>query len=249
MVVKSIKDKSGSFFLYLCSKGFQNSESSTKGNALSVSVSDQKKPGGWKAMPFILGNETFERFATIGLLSNFMVYLMREFNMDQVSASNVLFIWSGVTNFAPLVGAFISDAYVGRFLTIAVCSVASFLGMLTITLTAWIPDLQPPRCQPEQQLIGHCISASKAQIGVLECGVYYDPPLKDYVLSKLPLTYQFRSLNKAAITTENDIEPDVMSAFNFVYFLYVARRYRYKGQVQIESKSSEPDVELSSMKA
>ncbi|KAK8617328.1 hypothetical protein V6N13_080245 [Hibiscus sabdariffa] len=334
MVVKSIKDKSGSFFLYLCSKGFQNSESSTKGNALSVSVSDQKKPGGWKAMPFILGNETFERFATIGLLSNFMVYLMREFNMDQVSASNVLFIWSGVTNFAPLVGAFISDAYVGRFLTIAVCSVASFLGMLTITLTAWIPDLQPPRCQPEQQLIGHCISASKAQIGVLvmglgllsigtggirpcsipfgidqfdptteeglkgissffnwyyttftlvilltltlvvyiqdqvswvlglgiptilmassivlffigtriyvhvkpqgsifsniaqvfvaaykkrhlklpeegqECGVYYDPPLKDYVLSKLPLTYQFRSLNKAAITTENDIEPD-----------------------------------------
>ncbi|XP_039047699.1 protein NRT1/ PTR FAMILY 2.13-like [Hibiscus syriacus] len=285
-------------------------------------------------MPFILGNETFERFATIGLLSNFMVYLMKEFNMDQVSASNVLNIWSGVTNFAPLVGAFISDAYVGRFLTIAVSSVASFLGMLTITLTAWIPDLQPPKCQPELQLHGHCIGPSKAQIGVLiiglgllsigtggirpcsipfgidqfdptteegskgissffnwyyttftlvilltltvvvyiqdqvswvlglgiptilmassivlfligtriyvhvkphgsifssiaqvfvaahkkrhlklpevgmDCGAYYDPPLKDYVLSKLPLTYQFRFLNKAAIMMENDIQPD-----------------------------------------
>lgn len=78
-------------------------------------------------MPFILGNETFERFATIGLLSNFMVYLMKKFNMDQVSASNVLNIWSGVSNFAPLIGAFISDAYVGRFATIAVASVASFM--------------------------------------------------------------------------------------------------------------------------
>ncbi|GMI79824.1 nitrate transporter 1.7, NRT1/ PTR family 2.13 [Hibiscus trionum] len=342
MVVKSDKYKSGSLFRYLCSKGFQNSATSssheqgatTKENALSVSVLDQKKPGGWKAMPFILGNETFERFATIGLLSNFMVYLMREFNMDQVSASNVIYIWSGVTNFAPLVGAFISDAYVGRFLTIGFSSVASFLGMLTITLTAWIPDLQPPKCQLEQQSHGHCIGASTAQMGVLimglgllsigtggirpcsipfgidqfdptteeglkginsffnwyyttftlvilltltiviyiqdqvswvlglgiptilmacsivlfligtrifvhvkpqgsifssiaqvfvaaykkrhlklpeegqECGVYYDPPLKDYVLSKLPLSYQFRFLNKAAITKENDIKPD-----------------------------------------
>ena len=73
------------------------------------------------------GNETFERLATFGLWANFMVYLMREFHMDQVSASNVLYIWSGVTNFAPLIGAFISDAYAGRFRTIAVASVASFL--------------------------------------------------------------------------------------------------------------------------
>ncbi|KAG8500662.1 hypothetical protein CXB51_002631 [Gossypium anomalum] len=287
MVVKSIKEKSSSFFLYFCSKGFKKPASpqqGTKGNAVS---SEQKQPGGWKAMPFILGNETFERFATIGLLSNFMVYLMKKFNMDQVSASNVLNIWSGVSNFAPLIGAFISDAYVGRFATIAVASVASFLGMLTITLTAWIPQLQPPQCPAEQQLHGHCISPNKAQLGVLltglgllsigtggirpcsipfgidqrderdqqllqlvlhhihighiahfnpcglysrlselvfvaaynkrhlklpaeghEFGVFYDPPLKEYVLSKLPLTYQFRFMNKAAITTKNDLEDD-----------------------------------------
>ncbi|KAE8696588.1 Protein NRT1/ PTR FAMILY 2.13 [Hibiscus syriacus] len=310
MAEKSLKEKSGFFFPYLCSKGFQKSPSSSSpSDALSVTVSDQKKPGGWKAMPFILGNETFERFATIGLLSNFMVF-DEGYNMEQVSASNVIYIWSGVTNFAPLIGAFISDAYVGRFLTIGVSSVASFLGMLTITLTAWIPDLQPPKCLPEQKLLGHCIGPSMGQMGVLitglgllsigtggirpcsipfgidqfdptteegakgissffncwvlglgiptilmassivlflvgtriyvhvkpqgsifsniaqvffaaykkrhlrlpaegqECGVYYDPPVKDYVLSKLPLTYQFRFLNKAAIVTEDDIEPD-----------------------------------------
>lgn len=73
------------------------------------------------------GNETFERLATFGLLANFMVYLMRVFHLEQVTAANVLNIWSGVTNFAPLVGAFISDAYVGRFKTIAFASCAAFL--------------------------------------------------------------------------------------------------------------------------
>lgn len=75
----------------------------------------------------VAGNETFERLATFGLSANFMVYLMRELHMDQVSASNVFNIWFGITNFAPLLGAIISDAYAGRFRTIAVASFASFL--------------------------------------------------------------------------------------------------------------------------
>jgi dipeptide/tripeptide permease len=51
-----------------------------------------------------------------------MVYLTREFHLDQVHASNILNIWSGLTNFAPLLGAFVSDTYAGRFRTIAFAS-------------------------------------------------------------------------------------------------------------------------------
>lgn len=76
---------------------------------------------------FCAGNETFERLAAFGLLANFMVYLTREYHMEQVSASNIIYIWSGITNFAPLVGAFICDAYAGRFRTIAVASFSSLL--------------------------------------------------------------------------------------------------------------------------
>lgn len=75
----------------------------------------------------LAGNETFERLATVGLLANFNVFLMTQFHMDQVYASNVINIWSGITNFAPLIGAFISDAYVGRFRTIAFSSFAALL--------------------------------------------------------------------------------------------------------------------------
>lgn len=74
-----------------------------------------------------VGNETFERLATVGLLANFMMFLLTQFHMDQVNASNLLNIWSGVGNFAPLLGAYISDAYLGRFWTIGFSSFASLL--------------------------------------------------------------------------------------------------------------------------
>lgn len=73
------------------------------------------------------GNETFERLAAFGLFANFMVYLTREFHLDQVYASNILNMWSGITNFAPLLGAFISDTYTGRFKAIAFGSFFSLL--------------------------------------------------------------------------------------------------------------------------
>ncbi|KAI3844010.1 hypothetical protein MKW92_016961 [Papaver armeniacum] len=60
------------------------------------------KHGGWKSMRYILGNETFERLATYGLLANFMVYLLKQFHLEQVFATNIINIWSGTTNFAPL---------------------------------------------------------------------------------------------------------------------------------------------------
>ncbi|KAJ7953740.1 NRT1/PTR family protein 2.2 [Quillaja saponaria] len=185
------------------------------GTTLSdCSTTIEKKPGGWRAMPFILGNETFERLAGIGLLANFMVYLTRELHMDQVTASNVLNIWSGISNFGPLIGAFISDAYVGRFKTIAFASCASFLGMFTVTLTAWLPELHPPPCAPHElaagiaQVVVAAYKKRKVELPVDNHMIYYDPPLKGNALSKLPLTNQFRFLNKAALTMEGELNPD-----------------------------------------
>ncbi|CAL0318287.1 unnamed protein product [Lupinus luteus] len=133
-----------------------------------------KKPGGWKAMPFILGNESFERLATFGLTANFMVYLIREFHLDQVSAANIIYIWSGVGNFAPVLGAFISDAYIGRFRTIAFGSFATLLGMILVTLTAWLPELHPETCTPQQLALNQCFAAPKtSQLGFLILGLSF----------------------------------------------------------------------------
>ena len=77
---------------------------------------------------------TKRRLAAFGLFANFMVYLTREFHLDQVYASNILNIWSGITNFFPLIGAFISDAYVGRFWTIAFASFSSLLVQISFNV-------------------------------------------------------------------------------------------------------------------
>ncbi|XP_061995116.1 protein NRT1/ PTR FAMILY 2.13-like [Rosa rugosa] len=131
----------------------------------------RRKPGGWKAISFVLANDTLERLATFGLLANFMVYLTREMHLDQVSASNIIYIWSGLTNFAPLLGAFVSDSYVGRFRAIAFGSFSLLLGMATLTMTAWLPKLHPPPCSSNQLKLGQCPPPSKAQLGFLSLGL------------------------------------------------------------------------------
>lgn len=118
-------------------------------------------------MPYIIGNETFEKVASVGLLSNFTVYLVNEFKMEQVAATNLANIFFGTTNFAPLLGAFISDAYWGRFRTLAYSTIASFLGMLTMTLSASIPQLKPQECSEAAQQAGHCKGPSNLQFGIL----------------------------------------------------------------------------------
>ncbi|KAM7464555.1 hypothetical protein LguiA_032676 [Lonicera macranthoides] len=133
----------------------------------SKTTATKRKPGGWRSMPFVLGNETFERLATMGLLANFMMFLLTQFHMDQVNASNLLNIWSGVGNFAPLLGAYISDAHVGRFWTIGFSSFASLLGMMTLTLIVSIPQLHPPPCALAQKRLDQCKGPTISQMGVL----------------------------------------------------------------------------------
>ncbi|XP_023740357.1 protein NRT1/ PTR FAMILY 2.13 [Lactuca sativa] len=127
----------------------------------------KRKPGGWKSMPYILGNESFERLASIGLVANFTVFLMTVFHMDQVSSSNLINIWSGVSNFAPLIGAFISDAYVGKFWVIAFSSFATLSGMVTMTLIVGLPKLHPPSCTTQQARLNQCQAPTNRQFGIL----------------------------------------------------------------------------------
>ncbi|XP_030475414.2 protein NRT1/ PTR FAMILY 2.11-like [Syzygium oleosum] len=106
--------------------------------------------GGIKAMPFVIGNETFEKLGTIGTSSNLLVYLTTVFNMKSITATNIINIFNGTINFATLPGAFLCDTYFGRYKTLGFASVSSFLGMLILTLTAAIETMHPPHCEAEE---------------------------------------------------------------------------------------------------
>ncbi|KAH0991510.1 hypothetical protein GBA52_002993 [Prunus armeniaca] len=135
-------------------------------------ITVQRRKNGWKAVPYILGNESIIKMATYGLQTNFMVYLVREYHMDQVSAANILNIWTGLYCLLTVVGASVADIYLGKFLTIALASLASLLGMVTITMTAFVPQLRPPPCILDgQKHLVQCVSNTKTQLGFLLAGL------------------------------------------------------------------------------
>ncbi|GLU01963.1 hypothetical protein SLE2022_192380 [Rubroshorea leprosula] len=121
---------------------------------------------GVKAMPFIIGNETFEKIGTIGTLSNLMVYLSTVFNMKNITAATLINVFNGTSNMAPLLGAFLSDSYFGRYKTLAFASISSLLGMAVLTLTAAISKLHPPTCSE----IGKCTEPTTWQLAFLFSG-------------------------------------------------------------------------------
>ncbi|KAA8540918.1 hypothetical protein F0562_024944 [Nyssa sinensis] len=125
------------------------------------------KPGGWKAIAYILGNESFEKLASMSLMANITVYLRTNYQMDGILLVNVVSIWSGSSNITTLAGAFLSDAYLGRFFTLLFGSMASFLGMGMVALTAGIPQLRPPACHEEF----NCSQPHKWQLAFLFVGL------------------------------------------------------------------------------
>ncbi|KAK6914868.1 Proton-dependent oligopeptide transporter family [Dillenia turbinata] len=124
----------------------------------------RRKKGGLIAIPFIMANDSFEKVASNGLLPNMILYLTRDYNMELARGTNIIFYWSAATNFMPLLGAFISDSFLGRFLTIIFGSIASLLGTTLFWLTTMIPGTKPPSCNQSSQ---NCVSPNAAQLAML----------------------------------------------------------------------------------
>ncbi|XP_074316401.1 protein NRT1/ PTR FAMILY 2.8-like [Silene latifolia] len=123
-----------------------------------------RKRGGWTAIKFILANETFEKLASMSLIANMTVFLRTQYNIDGIFLINVFNIWVGSSNVLTLFGAIVSDAYIGRFYTLLVGSIASMLGMGALTLASGVPNLRPPSCNPESD---DCIMATPGQLALL----------------------------------------------------------------------------------
>ncbi|XVE62014.1 hypothetical protein DITRI_Ditri06bG0084900 [Diplodiscus trichospermus] len=104
---------------------------------------NKNKTGNWKACRFILGNECCERLAYYGMGTNLVNYLQQRLNQGSVTASNNVTNWSGTCYITPLIGAFLADAYLGRYWTIAGFSIIYVFGMALLTLSASVNGLKP----------------------------------------------------------------------------------------------------------
>ncbi|CAN1824855.1 Protein NRT1/ PTR FAMILY 1.2 [Linum perenne] len=118
-------------------QGQHLSSSSSSAAADNHDEIETRKQGGLITMPFIIGNEAFEKVASYGVAPNMIMYLMKDYKMGVAKAANILFLWSAATNFMPLFGAFLSDSFLGRYLTITIGSFFTLLAILPLASKLW----------------------------------------------------------------------------------------------------------------
>ncbi|KAK6773001.1 hypothetical protein RDI58_028239 [Solanum bulbocastanum] len=121
----------------------------------------ETQKGGFRTLPFILGSAALTNAATSALTPNMILYLMNEYHIDMTTGSNIIYMWSAVTNIAPVVGAFMADSFVGRFQMIGLGSVVTLVGMFLFWLTSVIPQARPPPCVNSNNI---CRSAEMFQL-------------------------------------------------------------------------------------
>ncbi|XVE56111.1 hypothetical protein DITRI_Ditri03aG0211200 [Diplodiscus trichospermus] len=129
-------------------------------------IADKQTTGGWKASPFIIVNEVAERLAFFAIAVNMVSYLVFEMHQSLPSAATHVTDWIGAAYVLTLLGAFLADAYLGRFLTIIIFSCIYAVGMILLTLSASIDSLRPPPCTARP-----CIKASDNQSAFLFCAL------------------------------------------------------------------------------
>ncbi|KAH7677230.1 Proton-dependent oligopeptide transporter family protein [Dioscorea alata] len=121
------------------------------------------KLGGLRTMPFILANDVCDRFAMIGFNANLITYLTQELHLPLVQATNTLTVFKGTSDFTPIIGGLIADSFAGRFWTITVGTIIYELGMISLTICAFLRNFQLPPCSNNQK----CQRASWWQLLVI----------------------------------------------------------------------------------
>ncbi|KAK6157661.1 hypothetical protein DH2020_011909 [Rehmannia glutinosa] len=93
-------------------------------------------------------------------------YLTTQLHLPMTKAANTLTNFGGTAAMTPLLGAFIADAFTGRFWTIAIASIIYQIGMISLTISAVVPKLRPPPCNNNNnnQI---CQEANSTQLAIL----------------------------------------------------------------------------------
>lgn len=66
--------------------------------------------------------EVFERMAYYGISSNLVVYLTKKLHQGTVASSNNVTNWVGTIWMTPILGAYVADAFLGRYWTFTIAS-------------------------------------------------------------------------------------------------------------------------------
>ncbi|VFQ93658.1 unnamed protein product [Cuscuta campestris] len=125
--------------------------------------------GGWTSAAMILGVEACERMTTLGIAVNLVTYLTGTMHLGNANAANNVTNFLGTSFMLTLLGGFLADTFLGRYLTIAIFTTVQATGVTILTISTIIPSLRPPKCESGSP---SCIPATGTQLTVLYAALY-----------------------------------------------------------------------------
>ncbi|KAK9155553.1 hypothetical protein Sjap_003033 [Stephania japonica] len=133
---------------------------------------DKSKTGGWLAAGLILGAELAERICVQGISLNLVTYLVGDLHISNSKSSTIVSNFLGSLNLLALFGGFLADAKLGRYLTVAIFSSVTALGVIMFTISTAIPSMKPPPCKDFRRSHNECIEANGGQLTMLYVALY-----------------------------------------------------------------------------
>lgn len=125
--------------------------------------------GRWGAAAMILVAELNERLTTLGIAVNLVTYLTGTMHLGNAESANVVTNFMGTSFMLCLLGGFVADSFLGRYLTIAIFTAVQASGVTILTISTAAPGLRPAACNANA---GECARASGAQLGVMYLALY-----------------------------------------------------------------------------
>lgn len=133
---------------------------------------DKSKTGGWLAAGLILGTELAERICVMGIAMNLVTYLVGVLNLPSADSATIVTNVMGTLNLLGLLGGFVADAKLGRYLTVAISATIAAVGVSLLTVATTIPSMRPPACSSVRKQHHECIQASGKQLALLFVALY-----------------------------------------------------------------------------
>ncbi|KAJ1386912.1 Proton-dependent oligopeptide transporter family [Sesbania bispinosa] len=133
---------------------------------------DKSKTGGWLAAGLILGTELAERICVMGISMNLVTYLVGDLHLHSANSATIVTNFMGTLNLLGLLGGFLADAKLGRYLTVAISATIAAVGVCLLTVATSVPTMRPPACSEIRRQHHECIQASGKQLALLFVALY-----------------------------------------------------------------------------
>ncbi|KAM6584056.1 hypothetical protein CsatB_011058 [Cannabis sativa] len=106
----------------------------------------KERSGGWRCGMLLLVNQGLVTLAFAGVEVNLVLFSKSVLRHSNAEAAQTFSRWMGTVYLFSLMGAFLSDSYLGRYLTCVIFQVLYIIGLIALSLSTQLFLLKPDGC-------------------------------------------------------------------------------------------------------